>query len=254
MKTIAGWVRVALVLVIGLASQGCAINLPQAGMPLQAANTDPTASGLAAPAPLAGPVTGSLPQDASATSLLGTATGAPSQASAVPLAASTTGATGDQTSGTSAELDAWQGGRLDPRQFFALIAPAVLESSRRTGVPAAVTLAQAALETGYGKSTVGRAKNLFGVRGTGPAGSVQGNDSGELANFKAYNAWSESITDHDRLVSTGARYRGAMAVRNDPDQFAREIQRAGYATNGTYADQLIRIMRQYNLYAYQPNA
>lgn len=245
MKNSSGLVRVALIVVFGLMSQGCAINVPMAGMPLQAGNTD--VSALSAAAPLTGPVAGGLPQTGNPQSLLGTPGG---QTAFAPAAPSTTGV----STGSSAQLDSWQGGRMEPTQFFALIAPAVLESSRRTGVPAAVTLAQAALETGYGKSTVGSAKNLFGIRGTGPAGSVQGNDNGEIANFRAYHNWSDSVADHDRLLSTASRYRTAMSVRNDPDAFAREIHKAGYATNATYADQLIKIMRQYNLYAYQSNA
>lgn len=42
-----------------------------------------------------------------------------------------------------------------------------------TGVPAAVTVAQAIIETGWGKHTIGEAKNLFGIKGRGPAGSVR---------------------------------------------------------------------------------
>lgn len=240
MKNSSGIVRVALIVVLGWMSQGCAINVPMAGMPLQAGNFDPAAMSAA---PLTGPISGGLPQTGNASSLLGT-----------PGGASTSVAGFNPGVGAASQLDAWQGGKMEPSQFFATIAPAVLESSRRTGVPAAVTLAQAALETGYGKSTVGPAKNLFGVRGVGPAGSVQGNDNGEIANFKAYHNWSDSVADHDRILSTAARYRTAMSVRNDPDAFAREIHKAGYATNSTYADKLIAIMRQYNLYAYQSNA
>lgn len=245
MNNLAGCVRVALILVLSFFSQGCAINIPTAGMPLAAGNTDTSA--LTAAAPLTGAITEGLPQSTNTASLLGTPGGTSFQP-AVAAAPVTS------VAGNTGAIDQWQGGKLPPAQFFALIAPAVLESSRRTGVPAAVTLAQAALETGYGASTVGTAKNLFGVRGNGPAGSVRANDNGEMANFKAYNSFSESIADHDKLLSTGSRYRGAMAVRNDPEQFAREIHKAGYATSATYSDQLIRLIRQYNLTSYTANA
>ncbi len=159
--------------------------------------------------------------------------------------------------GDSAALNAWRGGRLEPSQFVRLLGPAARESMRRTGVPASVTLAQAALETGWGRATIGDAKNLFGIKGTGPAGSIRvptrevinGRSVTINDNFRKYNNWSESIDDHARLLQ-GARYRPAMAVRNSPDEFARQLQRCGYATDPNYARTLISIMSRYNLYQY----
>jgi hypothetical protein len=196
-------------------------------------------------APLGTPLTGSLP--------LGPGQGAPPPAG--PAAPGAPPAGGPITAGTSAELENWRGGRLPPAQFFRMLAPAAIAASRQTGVPAAVTLAQAALETGYGASTIGDAKNLFGIKGTGPAGSItsptrevyNGRSVTENATFRKYNTWVESIMDHDRLLSTAARYRGAMAVRNDPEAFARAIHQAGYATDPEYSNKLIKIMRDNNL-------
>lgn len=157
----------------------------------------------------------------------------------------------------SAELNAWRGGRLSPDRFVRLIGPAAAESMARTGVPASVTIAQAALETGWGGSTIGDAKNLFGIKGTGPAGSVSkstreyvnGRYVTEQASFRAYNTWSESIDDHSRLL-LGSRYRPAMACKDNADQFAAQLQRCGYATDPSYASKLISIMRSHNLYQY----
>jgi flagellum-specific peptidoglycan hydrolase FlgJ len=160
-------------------------------------------------------------------------------------------------SAAEAALANYQGGRLSPAEFGRLFGPVARESQRRTGVPASIVLAQAALETGWGGSTIGDAKNLFGIKGTGPAGSVNVptreflngrmvtiNDS-----FRKYNTWAESIEDHGRLLQN-SRYSQAMANRNDPDQFARELQRAGYATDPEYANKLISIMRSNNFYQY----
>lgn len=230
-NTKAGWMLVALV-VGTLFSQGCAVSVNGAAVTgsLGAAGGQPWTGA----DPLTQQISGALPTG-NAGSLLGTpVTGG----SFVP------GSSG-ALAGTA--LDGYNGGRLAPQEFFRLLAPAVVESSKITGVPPAVTLAQAALETGFGSSTIGPAKNLFGVRGTGPAGTISAIDNGERANFRKYNSWVESIADHDRILSTGTRYRGAMAVRNDPEAFAREIHRAGYATDPGYSDKLIGIIRQYNL-------
>ncbi len=161
-------------------------------------------------------------------------------------------------SGESAALNNWKGGKLPPSEFCRLLGPVARESMRVNGVPASVTLAQAALETGWGRATIGDAKNLFGIKGTGPAGSItvptteyiNGRYVTVQGTFRKYHTWRESIDDHARLLTTSSRYRNCMANKNNPDQFARELQKAGYATSPTYASTLISIMKQYNLYQY----
>lgn len=124
-----------------------------------------------------------------------------------------------------------------------------------TGVPASVTVAQAIVETGWGKHTIGSAKNLFGIKGKGPAGSVtvptkeyvNGQWVTIQAAFARYNSFEESITEHARFFLRNKRYAKALAVKGDAEAFAREIHKAGYATGPDYATQLIKIMRQNNL-------
>lgn len=158
--------------------------------------------------------------------------------------------------GSSAALERWRGGRLPPAEFIRMLGPVARESFRRTGVPASVTLAQAALETGWGRATIGDAKNLFGIKGRGPAGSitvrtrevVNGRSVYINAAFRKYNTWLESVEDHANLLKNGSRYRRAFQYSNNPDQFAREIHRAGYATDPNYSRTLISLMKSYNLY------
>ena len=158
--------------------------------------------------------------------------------------------------GDSGALAAWKGGKLSPAEFSRLLGPAARESQIKTGVPASVTLAQAALETGWGSSSIGDGKNLFGMKGTGPAGTsnvrTQEFQNGHYVTitdgFRKYHSWSESIADHADLLSTGSRYRRAMQVKNDPNQFAQEIHKAGYATDPSYASKLIEIMKANNFY------
>jgi flagellar protein FlgJ len=47
-----------------------------------------------------------------------------------------------------------------------------------------------------------------------------------------------------------SRYKNAFKYSTNPDQFAREIHKAGYATSPSYANDLIALMKQYNLYRY----
>lgn len=160
-------------------------------------------------------------------------------------------------SAAEAALANYRGGRLSPTEFKNLFGPVAREVSKRSGVPASIILAQAALETGWGSSTIADAKNLFGIKGTGPAGSVRvptqevvnGRRVTINDNFRKYNTWMESIEDHSRLLQN-SRYAKAMQNRNNPDQFARELQRAGYATDPEYADKLISIMKSNNLYQF----
>lgn len=171
-------------------------------------------------------------------------------------------AAGDQetvgtTTSAEAAANAYPGGRLSPSAFAATFGPAAREAMKSSGVPASIILAQAALETGWGASTIGGAKNLFGIKGTGPAGTtsvstqefINGRMVSVRAGFRKYNSWTESIADHSRLLQN-SRYRNAMNNKDNPDQFARELQRAGYATDPNYASKLISIMKQNNLYQY----
>ncbi len=174
-----------------------------------------------------------------------------------PTQTSTSTGTSTSPSAAEAALANYQGGRLSPAEFGRLFGPVARESQRRTGVPASIVLAQAALETGWGGSSIGDAKNLFGIKGSGPAGSItvptQEYQNGRMVTindrFRKYNSWAESIEDHGRLLQN-SRYSQAMANRNNPDQFARELQRAGYATDPEYANKLISIMRSNNFYQY----
>jgi flagellum-specific peptidoglycan hydrolase FlgJ len=125
-----------------------------------------------------------------------------------------------------------------------------------TGVPASVTIAQAADESGWGSAAPNN--NLFGIKGTGNAGSAdlptQEFENGAYisitAQFAAYTSWAASITAHDQLLATAPVYSQAMSDRRDPDQFARDLT-GTYATDPTYGTTLIdNFMRPFNLYQY----
>lgn len=168
-------------------------------------------------------------------------------------------ATTGSTSPSAAEgaLAGYKGGKLSPAEFGKLFGPVARENMKKTGVPASVTLAQAALETGWGGSSIGDAKNLFGIKGTGPAGSIrvstQEFENGRMVtiqdNFRKYNSWQESFEDHGKLLQN-SRYGYALQYKNDPNRYAQEIHKAGYATDPDYASKLISIMKSNNFYQY----
>ncbi|MFQ3581330.1 MAG: glucosaminidase domain-containing protein [Chloracidobacterium sp.] len=140
--------------------------------------------------------------------------------------------------------------------FIDRIAADAIRNQRATGVPASVTIAQAILESGWGRSALAQqANNFFGIKGTGPAGSVtmrtreviNGQSVYVNAQFRKYNTPQESFADHARLFTQSRRYAEAMRHTSDPFRFAAEIHRAGYATDPDYTRKLHDLMRQYNL-------
>lgn len=144
---------------------------------------------------------------------------------------------------------------LSHAEFIEFVGEKARRAMAVTGVPASVTVAQAIVETGWGKHTIGSAKNLFGIKGKGPAGSVtvptkeyvNGQWVTIQAAFAKYNSFEESITEHARFFLRNKRYAKALSVKDDAEAFAREIHKAGYATGPDYATMLIKVMRQNNL-------
>jgi flagellar protein FlgJ len=148
--------------------------------------------------------------------------------------------------------------------FFARVAPAAQASMRKYKVPASVTIAQAVLESGWGRSTLTRLDHsYFGMKCFGSPGSIAVGCSSYAthecsgsrcystrADFRAYRSMADSFADHGQQLATLPRYQTAMKYAADPARFAREVHKAGYATSPTYADNLIKLMQQYDLAKY----
>ncbi len=135
------------------------------------------------------------------------------------------------------------GTRMTQAEFIGTIAEICRNTPEQQGVPISVTIAQTIVECYYGRTPLAKyANNLFAIKGTGPAGSYEG--------YRKYNDWEESIRDHALLLRTKSWYQKAMSVASDPDQFAREIHKAGYATDPAYSAKLIETMRKFDLYRF----
>jgi flagellum-specific peptidoglycan hydrolase FlgJ len=153
-------------------------------------------------------------------------------------------------------------GGTPQEQFISSIAEAAVESADQTGVPASVTIAQAILESYWGSSRLAtEANNYFGIKAqtrNGSAGAIRfdvwevigGRNVMQSQAFRAYKTIAESFVDHGLFFVENGRYAAAMAARNDARQFAREVNRAGYATDPAYASKLIGLMDRYDLYRY----
>lgn len=149
------------------------------------------------------------------------------------------------------------------QQFIDALAPLAVADEQETGVPASLTIAQAILESNSGNSALAiQGNNLFGIKGTGPRGSVMlptreqqpdGTVYTIMAAFRSYNSWSESVTDHSRLLMNGVSWNRNLyqgAIKTDGRSAARALQEAGYATDVQYANKLIAIMDSYQLTQY----
>jgi Mannosyl-glycoprotein endo-beta-N-acetylglucosaminidase len=145
--------------------------------------------------------------------------------------------------------------------FLEMAGKAARASAALTGVPASVTVAQAILESDWGRSQLAQsANNYFGVKAMGTLGpdgvvwlpTAEYDSSGQpyqtVSAFRAYKSLTESMTDHDLLLQMSSRYAAAMQVARNPKQFAAQLAQAGYATDPAYADKLVALMDRYNLY------
>lgn len=144
---------------------------------------------------------------------------------------------------------------MSPQDFINKYRDAANKIENETGVPSALILSQAALESNFGKSAPGN--NFFGVKGNGPAGSQKlyttevygGREYRVPAHFRKYNNPEESFRDHARLISQNQNYAGVMqaAQSGDAMQVARAIGNSPYATDPQYGQKVAQIMRTYGL-------
>lgn len=128
-----------------------------------------------------------------------------------------------------------------------------IEHMQRYRIPASITLAQGILESRAGTSTLAtKANNHFGIKcggsWTGPY--VLRDDDQPNEQFRKYNSARESYEDHSRFLQS-RRYQGLFQLSpTDYKGWARGLKAAGYATSPTYAESLITIIENYQLYQY----
>jgi flagellum-specific peptidoglycan hydrolase FlgJ len=141
------------------------------------------------------------------------------------------------------------------RSFLTSIAQPALESAREHQIPPSIILAQAALESGWGRSALARKHhNLFGVKGTSGQATTAyptlefGPKGVHIvrATFRTFASTKDSIDHHGRLLASDERYRNAMAQSADWKRFLAELAPV-YASDPHYAHRVTQIIDRYQL-------
>jgi flagellar protein FlgJ len=148
-------------------------------------------------------------------------------------------------------------GQVD--EFVGRMGASAQAASTASGVPAPLILAQAALESGWGKREIRaddgtQSFNLFGIKAdrgwrgatveTTTTEYVDGEPQKVRAKFRAYGSYEEAFTDYARFITRNPRYANVLAT-DDPNEAAHGLQRAGYATDPRYGEKLVRIMQKF---------
>lgn len=162
---------------------------------------------------------------------------------------------------------------MSTTQIINVLGPLAQENARKTGIKASVILAQAILESGWGKSELAlNANNLFGMKkslsGNTWSGSAwdgksvyakrtaeyDGNNQAYYitAEFRKYKSIEDSIEDHSAYLlgaknGSSLRYKGLASAPTYQEQLLI-IQRGGYATSQTYAEMLCSLIQSKCLY------
>lgn len=166
---------------------------------------------------------------------------------------------------------------MTKKEFIQTYKPFALETERKTDISHLFTLAQAALESGWGKKVQGNM--FFGVKAgkdtppekkqllttteilSGPnlkhlfplVISVKMLPNGKYKYevkdwFRKYDTPEECFTDHAQFFFRNKRYAKALLVKADPYKFAEEVAKAGYATAPDYANSLKKIIKMLESY------
>jgi len=140
-----------------------------------------------------------------------------------------------------------------PANFVQSLWPYAQQAAKVLQLDPKLLIAQAALETGWGKFVMrteqgASSKNLFGIKATNnwegqktqintlelEAGTLQQTK----AEFRTYDSYAQSFSDYANFISTRNRYQKAMEVASKPESYVKELQAAGYATDPDYANKI----------------
>lgn len=140
--------------------------------------------------------------------------------------------------------------------FVKRLQPYAEQAARELGVEPKALLAQAALESGWGRSVLknrngSNSYNLFNIKADkawqGKQAQVatlefdQGIPKKVNAGFRMYNSFAESFSDYVNFIKSNPRYGNALKKAGNAEQYMHELQRAGYATDPRYADKVMSI-------------
>lgn len=168
---------------------------------------------------------------------------------------------GGDTTGTTATASDYKnpanisGSNLE---FVNSLVQGAVEAYNKYGVLPSLTLAQAILESGWGKHKIGN--NIFGIKArsswTGKTKTVKTKEwsNGKYITindtFRDYDSVAESVEDHAKLL-TNKRYQRVLTSKNYKEA-CKAVKDAGYATSPTYTKSLTNLIEQYGLDQWDP--
>jgi flagellar protein FlgJ len=133
--------------------------------------------------------------------------------------------------------------------FARQIGPSLQWAARQLGVSPRILLAQAALESGWGRALVGN--NVFGIKAgssratpriSAPTHEIEnGRNVAERASFRAYASLDAAVADYVALITGSDRYRAAIGLGDNARAYGEALVRGGYATDGDYAEKLAAV-------------
>ncbi|MEH6470256.1 MAG: flagellar assembly peptidoglycan hydrolase FlgJ [Halopseudomonas sp.] len=144
-----------------------------------------------------------------------------------------------------------------PEQFVEQLMPVAEQVAAAAGIAPEVLVAQAALETGWGKhlprhSDGSSSHNLFGIKAdqrwdgervsTSTLEFRDGVAQREKASFRAYPSYEQSMQDYVAFMQQSPRYQQALEQAHDARSFTEQLQMAGYATDPAYSSKIMGIL------------
>ncbi len=177
----------------------------------------------------------------------------------MPILAKPTGRTSDSTTVDGIESHAIEELGFDgsPDVFLTQLWPAAEAAAARLNIAPEALLAQAALETGWGKHVMrhrdgANSHNLFGIKADSrwsgdkvKVNTLEYQDGVAVktrADFRAYDSYQDSFADYVDFLQSNPRYAQALQRTDDPAAYFSALQEAGYATDPIYADKILRLL------------
>lgn len=151
--------------------------------------------------------------------------------------------------------------------FVRQLHPYAEQAAKQLGVEPKVILAQAALETGWGRSVIKNGNgsnsfNLFNIKADktwqGKQAQVptlefeQGIAKKVNAGFRSYASFQESFQDYVDFIKSNPRYGNALKQAGDGERYMYELQHAGYATDPNYANKVMSIYHGSTMAGFEP--
>jgi flagellar protein FlgJ len=167
---------------------------------------------------------------------------------------------GSEMTKNPAQVEGFSGPASSNQQaFIQTLLPTAKYVVGRSGVDPKMLIAQAALETGWGKHVIkhpngSSSYNLFNIKADENwTGKTVTKDVSEYrdgvvmkqrSRFRAYDSFTESFKDYMHLVQHSERYAQAMSQRNEPQAYIKQLHRAGYATDPHYSTKVNKVYQR----------